>query len=428
MSKQAVPYLVKLIRTADGERLPCLVDRGTGLPDFEATLWVVSSLRSKNLASETIAQALRSLIVLYLALRSCEVNLNERLGTGNFLSPAEIEAIAKACSVTVLASAKAFGDIDRLDTQKTSKVTSLEKLRMSRTKRAKEEDVGIGTASIRMGYIRAFLKWRANKAIACAGNEMKANLIALRDLVDEELQNKTPRVNERATIEQRMGIDRHMQERLLSIVAPTNPQNPWTGERIRLRNQFIVNAFLTLGLRRGELLGIRVGDFNPQAREMLILRRPDDVNDPRLHEPNAKTRDRVLPVSYELHVLMKKYLMLRHEPVRGRHDFLIAANTGAPMSKSEVNRIFDMLNQVFPEKVSPHVLRHTFFENLAYDLHRAGKNDVEILNILTRLGGWNDTSNSPRRYTKRFAQERAAEAGLALQTKLYVHDLPERMS
>jgi integrase len=427
MSKQSVPFRVKLVRTADGERLPVLIVRATGLPDFDASLWVVSSLRSRSLASETISQALRSLVVLYLALQSCKVNLSERLATGNLLSPAEIEAISKACRQTTQAGANVLKDSAELDHQKTNKVTSLEKLRMLRARRALGEDVSAGTASIRLGYIRAFLIWRVNMAIFRAEDDAKASLIALRNLVDDELQNKTPAVTDRADVGQRMGIGRQEQERLLRLVMPTNPQNPWTGVRIRLRNQFIVNAILALGARRGEFLGLRVRDFKPQAQEVLILRRPDDANDPRLHEPNTKTRDRVLPVSYQLHVLMKGYLMLRNELVGGKHEILAVTNTGAPMSKSEVNRIFAVLSQVFLEKVSPHILRHTFFENLADDLHRAGKDDVEIHNILTRLGGWSETSNSPSRYTKRFAQERAAEAGLAMQEKLYIQDIPEQM-
>lgn len=427
MSKQTVPYLVKLIRNVDGERLPCLIERETGLPDFDATLWVVSSLRNRNLASETISQALRSLIVLYLALRLCKVNLSSRLGTGNLLSPAEIEAISKACRVTILTSAKALSKRDELKDQRTKKVTSLEKLRMPQVRRKKEEEVSAGTTSIRLAYIRAFLKWRVNKAIARTVGQAKATLIALRDLIDQELENKTPSVTERATIGQRMGIERPLQVQLLSVVTPTNAQNPWCGERIRLRNQFIINAFLALGIRRGELAGMRVGDFNPQEREVRVLRRPDDKNDPRLHEPNSKTRDRVLPVSYELYALLKKYLMVRHDLVRGRHDFLLVANTGEPISKSEVNRIFDGLKQLFGNKMSPHVLRHTYFENLADDLHRAGQNDVQILSTLRQLGGWSEKSDSPRRYTKRFTQGQASKAGLELQAKLYPPNCPAMM-
>ncbi|SHM86867.1 Phage integrase family protein [Duganella sacchari] len=423
MSQQAAPFLVKLVRMADGERLPVLVVRATGLPDFDATLWVVSSLRNKNLASETIAQALRSVAVLYLALQFRKVNLSERLRTGNILSLAEVEAISKMCRQTVAASVKYLEDDVDLNDQKVNKVSSLEKFRMARAKRPRGGSVSAGTTAIRLGYIREYLKWRVNNVIARAENEKKANLLALRNLIDDELQNKTPAVTERANEGRRMGLGRQTQERLLRIIAPTDLQNPWTGKGIRLRNQFIVFAILALGVRRGELLGLRVGDFNSQTREVLILRRPDDEDDPRLNEPNTKTRDRVLPVSYPLHVLLKAYLMVRHELVRGKHDFLIVTNSGAPMSKSELNRIFSTLNEYFSEKISPHVLRHTFFDNLAEDLSRANKSDVEINNILTQLGGWSETSDSPRRYTKRFSQERAAEAALALQEKLNIPDI-----
>ena len=428
MRKQALPYMIRLIRNADGERLPALIDRTTGLPEFDASLWVVSSLRTRNLASESIAQALRSLVVLYIALRTCKVNLTERLGTGHFLSPGDIAEILKQCGQTVERSVEACeGGLDTAD-RITKKITSLEKLRMVQAMHPKGGVVGSGTASIRLGYIREFLRWRANKAIARTRGDAKQSLMTLRNLVDDELRLNTPAGTGRATVQQRKGIDRESQERLLGILSPTSQKNPWTGNRMRVRNQFIVNAFLALGIRRGEFLGLRVGDFNQLSQEVLILRRPDDANDPRLDEPNAKTRDRVLPVSYGLHALMKEYLMLRHELVRGRHDFLIVANSGEPMCKSEINRIFNVLSKGLTENVTPHTLRHTFFENLADDLHRAGKGDVEIANILTVLGGWSPASNSPTRYTTRFAQERANIAALALQQKLYIHDRPGRPS
>jgi integrase len=198
------------------------------------------------------------------------------------------------------------------------------------------------------------------------------------------------------------------------------------GEFIRTRNQLIVNAFLALGVRRGELLGARVNDLKPQMQEILILRRPDDSNDPRLDEPNTKTRDRVLPLSAELYRLVKAYLPLRHAVVRGAHDFLFVANTGEPISKSGLNRLFCALNEVpgLP-KVEPHILRHSFFENLADDLHRAGKGDAEMLGYLRQQGGWSDTSDTPFRYIKRFVQERAREASLSMQERLLIKASPE---
>lgn len=422
MRKQARPFYIKTVLCADGERLPTLLNGASGAPDFDATLWVVTSLRSKNFASATIEQALRSLVVLYLILRNHKINLTGRLRAGHLLDPAEIEAIAKAARHKTAAIVIEMLDLEEGGSRKaTGRVCALERIRGDMTARDRDSDVEAETSAIRMGYIRAFLNWRANREILRATGDRKGDLIALRDAVDAELKNKTPTGSGRSTLGDRIGIDRESQTLLRRVVTPNDPQNPWTGEFIRARNQLIVNALLALGVRRGELLGLRIGDFKPQMQEILILRRPDDANDPRLDEPNTKTRDRVLPLSADLYQLVKTYLFLRREIVRGAHDFLLVANTGDPLSKSGLNRLFRSLNEV-PElpKVEPHILRHSFCENLADDLHRAGEGDVEILGYLRQQGGWSDTSDTPRRYTKRFAQERAHEASLSMQERLFI--------
>lgn len=421
-----LPFYVKTVRCADGERLPTLLNT-SGIPDFDATQWVVTSLRGKNFASATIEQALRSLIVLYIVLRTYKINLTERLRAGRLLDPAECEAIAKAARQKTAAMAIEMLDPEETCSRKTvSKVIAVEKYRGAMKARDRDTDVEAETCAIRIGYIRAFLNWRANREIFRATGDRKADLIALRDLVDIEMKNKTPRGSGRSVLGDRMGINRESQALLRQVVTPSHPLNPWTLEFIRARNQLIVNVFLALGVRRGELLGLRVGDFKPQMQEVLILRRPDDASDPRLDEPNTKTRDRVLPLSADLYRLVKGYLPLRHAVVRGAHNFLLAANTGEPLSKSGLNRLFRALDELpgLP-RVEPHVLRHSFCENLADDLHRVGKGDVEILDYLRQQGGWSETSNSPRRYTKRFAQGRAHEASLSMQERLFMNTSPE---
>lgn len=402
-----------------------MVDRESGIPDFDATLWVVSSLRNRNAASETIAQALRSLVLLYTVLRKCKVNLSERLGTGNLLTLAEIQEISIACRRPQSATVESLVHLAGPEVAVAGRILSLEKLRMSQSANHAEAQVRPQTASIRLKYIRDFLTWRVNQAACKVDGDAKKNLLSIRDLVDAELESATPTHYRRAVISQRFGISLESQKMLIQAVDPSSAPALWTGHHVRLRNQLIVHALLSLGIRRGELLGLRTSDFNPRAQEVLVLRRPDDANDPRLYEPNAKTRDRVLPVSYGLHCLVKRYSAVRHQRVMGRHNFLLVSNDGNPMSLSAVNRIFMPLRSVVPENLSPHVLRHTFFENLARDLHDAGQTDTQVHGILTRLGGWSDVSQSPQRYTSRFAQERANEAGIALQSKLYIEEVLE---
>ncbi len=78
-------FYVKTIRCASGERLPALIDRASGLPHFDATLWVVSALRSSNVASATIEQALRSIAILLSVLRARGIDLASRLSESRFL-------------------------------------------------------------------------------------------------------------------------------------------------------------------------------------------------------------------------------------------------------------------------------------------------------------------------------------------------------
>lgn len=428
MCKQRLPFYVKTVRCADGERLPTLIEATSGLPDFDATLWVVTSLRPKNLASATIEQALRSLVLLYMVFRLEKINFGDRLRMGKILNPGEIEVILKA------AKQKSSTNVFELNerelhnkTEKVGKVVSLEKLRMPNSTFEENYTVGLGTLTIRIGYIKAFLNWRVNREIFRTDGERRANLTALRDLVIAEIEAKAPAMKGRDAIGDRAGIDRIKQSRLLDVISVTHPQNPWTkNEFIRARNQVVINMYLALGIRRSELLAMRVSDIKPSMQEVLILRRPDDVNDPRLIEPNTKTRDRVLPMANELYGLVKSYLKMRKDIVRNAGGFLVVSQAGEPLSKSEVNRIFRALDVVDGLRgIVPHILRHSFFENLAEDLHVAKCEDSEILGYLRRLGGWGDNSNSPRRYTKRFAQESAAKAGLTLQKKLFINNFSE---
>lgn len=426
MSKQVLPFFVKIVRCSNGERLPTLIDQASGVPDIDATLWVLTSLRGSNVSSATIEQALRSVIVLYLVFYIQRIDITKRLHTGYLLDPSEIEIIAKAASQTTTSLWSDYIESESQEKIKNAcqKIVSLEKLRMSGVAREKINNVNVkaGSTAIRLGYIRAFLKWRVNYEIIRAVDKRREKLITLRDLVDTELKNKTPVVNGRASTSERIGIDRDAQHRLLQIINPSNSDNPWIkNDFIRVRNQLIVNACLALGIRRAELLGMRVKDIKSNLREILILRRPDDIEDPRLNEPNAKTNDRLLPLSSELYDIVKRYLTLRHEVVRGAHEFLIVANSGKPLSKAGLNRLFRALEGVSNlPKIGPHILRHTFCEILADDLYRTKHEDAEILCYLRRLAGWSDASDTPRHYTKRFAQERASQAGLSLQQKLYI--------
>ena len=59
----AAGYRVKTIKLESGERLPLLLSKETGLPLWDPTLFILTTLRATNLAANTLAQAARAVMV-----------------------------------------------------------------------------------------------------------------------------------------------------------------------------------------------------------------------------------------------------------------------------------------------------------------------------------------------------------------------------
>ncbi|MCY1520329.1 Tyrosine recombinase XerC [compost metagenome] len=427
MRKQRALFYVKTVLCADGERLPTLLSGSTGIPDFDATLWVTSSLRPKNPASATLEQALRSVALLYEVLEARHVSLTSRLHDGIFLEPSDIEEIviaAKRKSNEELLTKSKFNETPPSANSVISKVLSLEKLRMHPAFREKKELVKPETTALRLGYIRAFLYWRATKEIMRSKGTRKKELIELRDYANEIIRNETPSLRNPGFLDSRMGLDEDCCSQLLVITSIGDELNPWHGKFVQLRNQLIISLLLATGVRRSELLGLQIEDIDPRAQELLVLRRPDNPSDPRVDEPNAKTRDRSLPLSSQLYQLIQQYQIERFNLLKNtkqQHRFLFISTSGKPLSKSELNRLFRSLDgSPNLPLISPHILRHTHFEHLVGDLHAARLSDTQIMQLLRRLGGWSDTSKTPLKYIKRFIQEEAVNASLSMQSKLKI--------
>lgn len=422
INKDSSFFRVQMVLTSSGERLPTLVSKSTGLPDFDTTLWVTTALRVRY-ASASIAQALRSVSLMYKALPN--LIFEERLREGKWISLDEINILVEAITL----KSSEIGDLlavgsweSEKSPEHNNKVIKLENLRAKMAPNQDCNEVLPDTSSIRMLYIRKFLKWRITRKIHHSSGEIRDALIALRDLVDAELTSRVPRVTSRSRIDSRVGISREKQSLLLDIAHPASPKNKWrANEFIRRRNHLIIVFLTLLGLRRGEMLGMRVGDVKPLEQKVYVHRRPDDGDDPRIDEPNVKRLARILPINQGAFQVFQDYLITRHDVVQGKHDFLIVAIDGMPLSKSGFNRIFKPLQDVPGlEDIEPHVLRHTWAENFAEDAHNAGMDDEEIQRYLELLGGWSEGSLSVRRYTKRFAREQSDKAILKLQEKLNI--------
>ena len=185
-----------------------------------------------------------------------------------------------------------------------------------------------------------------------------------------------------------------------------------------------------MGIRRGELLGIRVDDISLSSQTVTIHRRPDDLHDPRVRQPNAKTLARTLPFGIELAELIRDYIIKdrRAVPNANRHGYLLVVHhsgkyQGQPLSVAGLDKIFRRIRQAVPALAGlhPHTLRHTWNWRLSQSLDRLPKHErpspaVEEA-IRNHHNGWVQGSKTAAVYNERYIRQTAEILSLRLQSE-----------
>jgi integrase len=211
---------------------------------------------------------------------------------------------------------------------------------------------------------------------------------------------------------------------MLKVVDPHSPENPWTEEHARFRNALIIQWLDHLGLRRGELLGIRVSDIDFKKGTVKVQRRADDVHDPRRYQPNVKTRARVIPLSPSLQDATIAYIMNQRVNLTGarKHDFLfVSSDSGSPLSIPSLAKVFRVLRSKCPDlppSLSPHVLRHTWNDRFSDEMEKQRVPEETEKKTRSYLMGWSETSGMAATYTRRYIRKKAQQASLAMQESM----------
>jgi integrase len=185
-----------------------------------------------------------------------------------------------------------------------------------------------------------------------------------------------------------------------------------------LRNWLMFELALELGLRRGELLKLRL-DCLPRGREegIKVLRYPDDPHDSRTLEPAVKTAERTLPVSGRLLQAIRTYVT--HPPplgrVKGQSPYLFVTGNGHPMAIDTARDLIQTIGKrSHVQPLSWHRLRHTWAERMAALLLEQPNG----LDRLVYLGGWTHP-DSPKRYIQQALAEQASQTLRHYHEELY---------
>lgn len=137
---------------------------------------------------------------------------------------------------------------------------------------------------------------------------------------------------------------------------------------ISLRNRLIVELLYTCGIRRAELVGLKVDDYDRQKLTLRVF--------------GKGKKERIIPLIPSINSLLKCYISKRQEFFSAPCEpYLILTAKGEQVYPKLVERVVKeaLKGAGITGKRSPHVLRHTFATHLL-------DNGADLLSIKEMLG------------------------------------------
>ncbi len=124
---------------------------------------------------------------------------------------------------------------------------------------------------------------------------------------------------------------------------------------IKNRDEIIMFLLYTTGMRRSELINLRITDINFSRKDLRVI--------------GKGKKERIIPISSDSIAVLKNFITLRNEHFTETviaDNYLLLANSGRKINPRSVytvvNRQLKSANSA--EKKSPHVLRHSFATHL----------------------------------------------------------------
>ena len=411
-------FVAKRIRFQNGERHSVL-SAPYGLPVHEVTLYL-NRYRKKGRAANTIHSVCSAVGLLYRELSSKKIDLLQRLREGRFLTAPEVSSLTEA--------AQCWVEDSRDEPESDSNVIDIKRIRMRRKASAKEaRAVDVATRATRLRYIADYLEFIAGYFSATLPTALRSTLKLESEAELKALRAEIPQVSRRAKLGAREGLSEEDQARLLTVIHPDAPENPWRRPFVRKRNWLIVVLLLATGMRQGELRGLQIRDLSPREPKLRIVRRADAQEDSRLIQPNAKTNDRELELTPAIMKKVWTYINEHRHRIKAarKHPHLIVADDGAPISSKTIDKLFVQLRNAcpgLPGSLTSHVLRHTWNERFSEQADLMDRSEAKEERARNEQQGWTADSTTAATYTRRHAARKGREISLKLQEKLDVGD------
>jgi integrase len=410
MSTVFLNYQIKSFIMKSGERYCLLADKSVGIPLYLPNLYITTQVRNSSKSVAAMESALTGLNVLLTFCDGQGVNLELRLLKREFFEPHELDAFRDFCQQKFVSR--------RVDQSK-KLVTPIRK---SGRKRPSQK-ASLPSEYMRLTYAAKYIDWLSQHLLSA--EKYRESKSAIERMI-QGLNTRRPNHKGRNITKREKGLSKEQVALLMEIIRPDSELNPFNDPSVQTRNRVLILLLLHLGIRRGELLNIRVRDIDWSRNQIVIARRADEKDDPRIRQPLVKTLDRRAPMKDTLVEAIHKYIKIYRNkfPNARKHDYLFVTHKsgptqGLPMSIQAYDKVIRAIAKAAPSLsgLRGHEIRHTWNNNFSelIDEMDIRPSSEEQEAIRSNLQGWKPESGSAAVYTKRYIREKAMEAGLALQ-------------
>ena len=139
------------------------------------------------------------------------------------------------------------------------------------------------------------------------------------------------------------GLRKQDAEKLLEIIY----NYPYTQRYLKYRNHAIFTMFLHTGLRKSELLKLKLTDIDLENLSIFVRQ-------------GKGAKDRIVPMSFTLAQSLNRYLLERKNRKKTCPEFFTASNRNAGFTASGLKVLTNQIRQSSGIYFTIHALRHTF--------------------------------------------------------------------
>lgn len=406
---------IRHIQFRQGERHKLLVDAQTGIPLYYPSLFITTHVRAGGASVSTLQASLTALKVLYAWQKDQGINLEVLFSSGKVLRLEEITSLV-GFSARLLREERP---------QKASKVVRM-RLKAGRAVTCNISNVAAQTQFSRLSTIGKYMGFLAETLRVGRASRLDGTPVS--EMV-ERINAYRPKTTQPTAVDRdEKGLDLKVVDDVLEYLRPGHPQNPFTDQTVQQRNHLIVTLLRYLGIRRGELLNLRVEDVDFSKSTISIVRRADSPLDSRRHQPLVKTKPRRIPINDALQKVLSDYILRCRACCRRakKHPYLLVTHKagpskGSPMSNSGFGKLMAIVQGMSCEfsAIHAHAFRHTWNYEFSCIADAAGNITPEQeQKMRAYLMGWSETSDTSVTYNKRHTKEKANQAALAFQRAL----------